>query len=105
MGAAAATPIDGGAASPEAADGMGGPPPFLFDSVMAGGAYAGTGESSQVILDLPPGEWVAWTDHPAAPQEPVVFEATGEMPADLVEPESHATLTMGEYVRDQGDRG
>jgi hypothetical protein len=99
VGAAAATPIEGGAASPEADGGeAGGVPPFLFESVMAGGAYAGTGESSQVILDLTPGEWVAWADDPAAPQEPVVFEATGEMPADLVEPESQATLTMGEYV-------
>jgi hypothetical protein len=28
----------------------------------------------------------------------VAFEVTGDMPTDLVEPESSATLTMGEYV-------
>ena len=101
VGAAAATPIDGGAATPEAeGGGAGGVPPFLFESVMAGGAYAGAGESSQVVLDLTPGEWVAWADDPEAPQEPVVFEATGEMPADLAEPEAGATITMAEYVID-----
>jgi hypothetical protein len=94
VGAAAATPIEGGAASPEA----GGVPPFLFESVMAGGAYAPPGASAQIVLDLPPGEWVAWADDPEAPQAPVAFAVTGEMPAELVEPESSATLTLGEYV-------
>lgn len=96
VGVAAATPIEGGAASPEAGA-MGGVPPFLFESLMAGGAYAPPGAPAQVVLDLPPGEWVAWGDDPASPQQPVAFEVTGEMPADLVEPESSATLTMSEY--------
>ncbi|MDQ3656845.1 MAG: hypothetical protein M3457_17445 [Chloroflexota bacterium] len=99
VGAAAATPVEGGAASPEAEGGdMGGVPPFFFESVLAGGAYAPAGGSAQVVLDLPPGEWVAWGDDPASPQPPVAFEVTGEMPTDLVEPESSATLIMGEYV-------
>jgi hypothetical protein len=50
------------------------------------------------VLDLGPGEWVAWGDDPSAMQQPVAFEVTGEMPTDLVEPEAGVTLTMGEYV-------
>lgn len=99
VGSAAATPIEGGVgeASPVAEQGGPGVPPFLFESVMAGGAWAAPGQSSRVVLDLTPGEWVAWGDDPSAPQQPLVFEATGEMPADLSEPESTATLTMFEY--------
>jgi hypothetical protein len=100
VGSAAATPIEGGAAeaSPAAAGGeMMGPPPFMFESVMAGGTYAPPGQSSRVVLDLTPGSWVAWGDDPASPQQPVAFEATGEMPAEPVQPESTATLTMFEY--------
>jgi hypothetical protein len=98
VGAVAATPIDGVEASPVGGDEeTGGPPAFVFDATYAGGAYAFDG-SSEVILDLTPGEWVAWADDSEAPQEPVIFEVTGEIPADLVEPESAATITMGEYV-------
>jgi hypothetical protein len=99
VGAAAATPIEGGAATPAEEGGdAGGVPPFLFESAMAGGAYAPAGGSAQVVLDLPPGEWVAWADDPEAPQAPMAFAVTGEMPTDLAEPASTATLTMGEYV-------
>lgn len=79
---------DGGA-TPDAAQ----TDPFLT-ATWAGGASAGAGQTAEVVLDLTPGEWIA------APQigDPVIFEVTGEMPADLPEPESAATLTMGEYV-------
>lgn len=99
VGVAASTPVEGGAATPAEEGGeMGGPPEFLFSSMYAGGTYAASGESARIVLDLTPGEWVAWGDDPESPQAPVAFEVTGEMPADLVEPESSATLTMGEYV-------
>jgi hypothetical protein len=75
-------------------------PPFFFSSRFAGGVYAPPGGSAQVVLDLTPGEWVAWGDDPAAPWPPVAFEATGEMPADLPEPAAGAVLTMGEYFID-----
>ncbi len=95
VGAVAATPVEGAEASPAA---MGGPPEALFTATYAGGTYVGPGQTAQIVLDLPPGEWIAWADDPEAPQTPVVFEATGEMPAELPEPESGATITMGEYV-------
>lgn len=97
VGVVASTPIEGVEASPAGDEGMGGPPAFLFEATYAGGTYA-FGGSSQVVLDLTPGEWIGWADDPSAPQEPVVFEVTGEMPAELAEPESAATIVMGEYV-------
>ena len=96
---AAATPVDGGVASP-AADGGDESlmlPPVIYQSRFAGGVYAASGGSAQIVLDLPPGAWVAWGDDPTAPWAPVAFEVTGEMPADLPEPSSSATLTMFEY--------
>lgn len=85
------TPAEGGDIS--------GPPPFVFDATYAGGTYApAPGESGEIVLDLGPGEWIAWADDPESLQEPVVFEVTGEMPEDLAEPETSATLSMGEYV-------
>lgn len=78
---------------------MGGAPPeFLFQFPYAGGIYAEAGQTAQVVLDLASGEWVAWGDDPTAPQAPVVVNVTGEMPADLTEPESGATITMAEYT-------
>jgi hypothetical protein len=98
-GDGAATPMAETEASP--ADGgeeMGGPPPFLMQAHFAGGIYATTGGTAQIVLDLPPGEWIAWGDDPEASQEPFIFEATGEIPTDLSEPTASATLTMGEYL-------
>ncbi len=85
-----ATPVGG-------EEGMDTPPDFIYDLMYAGGAFALAGASAQVVLDLGPGEWVAWADDPMAMQEPVVFEVTGDMPTDLPEPEAGATLTMEEY--------
>ena len=93
VGEAAATPISGGAATPQA----GGLPDFLFSAHYAGGAYSFAGPA-QVVIDLTPGEWIGWADNPDAPQKPVFFRVTGEMPTDLVEPSSDATITMAEYV-------
>ncbi len=77
---------------------MGGAPPeFFFTSTYAGGIGVQSGQSAQVVLDLTPGEWIAWGDDPSASQEPVIVTVTGEMPTDLPEPESGATLTMAEY--------
>jgi hypothetical protein len=83
------------AASPVAGDEeeFGAPPPFFYDSVFAGGVYAPPGESAQAVIDLSPGEWIV-EGYP----ESLVFEVTGEMPTDLPEPVSGATLTMGEYI-------
>jgi hypothetical protein len=72
-------------------------PPFVFDATFAGGVYTMAGAAAQAVVDLGPGEWVAWADDTEAGIEPVVFTVTGELPAELPEPESVATLTMVEY--------
>jgi hypothetical protein len=99
VGDVAGTPIVGSEATPAGgANETSGLPSFLFDATYAGGTYSFTGGVTQVVLDLTPGEWIAWTDDFSAPQAPVIFEVTGEMPAELPEPEAAATITMGEYV-------
>ncbi len=97
---AAGTPMAGMAEGTPAAGGEpeGGPPAFLFESTFAGGTSAMAGQTAQVVLDLTPGEWIAWAGDPEAAQQPVVLEVTGEMPADLPEPAAGATLTMSEYA-------
>ncbi len=81
-----------------AAGGGEGPPAFFYQSKIAGGSFAGPGQSVQIVVDLTPGEWVAWGDDPSAPQHPVVFQVTGEMPADLPEPAADVTLALSEYA-------
>jgi hypothetical protein len=98
VGLADASPIAEVEASPADGGEAGGPPEFIFDATFAGGTAAPAGGTSQVVLDLTPGEWIAWADDPEAPQEPVIFEVTGEMPAELPEPEANAVITMGEYL-------
>jgi hypothetical protein len=85
-----ATPVDEEA-------GMDAPPDFYYESQLAGGVAALAGDSGRAVVDLTPGEWIAWGGDPFAQQAPLVFEVTGEMPADLAEPEAGATITMDEY--------
>ncbi|MBA3379804.1 MAG: hypothetical protein H0T93_13055 [Chloroflexia bacterium] len=96
----AATPALAPEASPEAGgEAMDGPPTFFFESLFAGGVSAMPGESAQIVLDLTPGKWIGSSGgDPDQSQAPFIFEVTGEMPADLPEPASDATITMGEYV-------
>jgi hypothetical protein len=74
-------------------------PAFFYESVFAGGAAAlvPAGQTSATaIIDIAPGagQWIALD--PSFTRQPVPFAVTGEMPADLPEPESNATLTTGE---------
>jgi hypothetical protein len=89
--------------SPEADQDNGGdegsaPPPAYYHFTLAGGVAAPAGGTGQVVLDLTPGDWIAWADQPGAAQQPVTFTVTGEMPTDLVDPASSATISLGEYV-------
>lgn len=98
-----ATPSDLPGATPDAADEgggdeMGGLPQEYITSNFAGGVAAMAGQSSSVVLDLGPGEWVVWPGEPSGEQDPILVEVTGEMPEDLAEPESNATILMGEFV-------
>lgn len=75
------------------------PPAFYYDAVLAGGvgAVIPAGHTSATsIIDLTPGEWLIAGGQFSRP--PVMLTVTGEMPADLPEPESNATLTMDEMT-------
>ena len=74
-------------------------PAFFYESVFAGGAaaLAPTGQTSAAaVVDLAAGagQWIALD--PSFSRMPVPFEVTGELAADLAEPESNATIGMGE---------
>ena len=85
--------LDQAAASPD------GIPAAFYDITIPGGpvVYAPSGETSAVgIIDLTPGDWFVAGQFLAQP--PVAFTVTGELPADLPEPESTVTFTVGEMV-------
>jgi hypothetical protein len=75
------------------------PPAFYYDAAIAGGPaiIAELGATSAVgVIDLTPGEW--FVAGSGLQQPPVPFTVTGELPADLPEPKSTVTLTVGEMV-------
>jgi hypothetical protein len=87
--------------SPEAGGDQGGDqalPLFVYQMKFAGGVITPTGESTQGVLDLTPGEWVAWGDDPTAAQKPVVFNVTGDFPSDVAEPEADITATLIDFA-------
>ena len=96
-------PEESGGASPEAAPEGGegeeeGPlPSFVYQSTFAGGAYGMGGATASAVIDLTEGEWIAWGDDPEAPQMPVVFNVTGEFPADAAEPEADVMVTFIDF--------
>lgn len=73
-----------------------GAPLVAYEATFAGGAMgvADSSEPSQAVIDLTPGEWVLWAGDPAAVQSPLIFEATGEMPSDLAQPEAGIDVTL-----------
>lgn len=83
-------------ASPAAEGGEGLPPAWYYETYMAGGPGAPAGETVQGIVDLMPGDYVAWADDPEAPQAPVELTVTGEegaTPAAMADVEADVTVT------------
>lgn len=66
---------------------------WLYEAYIAGGAAAEPGETGQAIVDLLPGEYVAWADDPASLADAPTLTVTGEMPADLATPDADITVT------------
>jgi len=94
---------DAMAQAAEATDGV---PPFFYESIFAGGAAAlvPAGQTSAtVIVDLTAGagQWIALDS--GFTRLPVPFEVTGELPADLAEPDANATIGMGEMYIEMND--
>lgn len=100
QGATEVVPQD--AASPEA-DSVSefppaGAPLVAYEALFAGGAMGlpGSSEPVRVVIDLPPGEWILWAGGPSEVQAPLVFQATGEMPGTLPEPEADIDVTLAD---------
>lgn len=93
-----ATPMALAEASPVVEVGDEGPPPWYYETAMAGGPYTLSGDTNYAVVDLTAGEWVWWAEFPGAPQAPQPITVTGEMPADLPEPEADVTIEMADFV-------
>jgi hypothetical protein len=88
-------------ATPEAEGDQGGDqalPLFIYQMTFAGGVMTLPGQATQGVLDLTPGEWVAWADDPSGAQTPVVFTVTGDFPADVTEPAADLTATLIDFA-------
>ncbi len=95
QGEAQATPVATAEASPGASP-VAAAPTASFDAVWAGGTFAESGQSAQVVVDLTLGEWLVYGEGDT--DEATVLTVSGEMPTDLPEPEAGATLTTDEYA-------
>jgi hypothetical protein len=73
-------------------------PPEIYQFKFAGGAMAIPGQDKQAIIDLTPGDWVAWGDDPTVARTPVSFTVTGDFPADAKEPEADITATLVDFA-------
>jgi len=95
QGGGPSSPASGGGTP--ASGGSMAPPPFFYEFLLAGGVMVAPGQANQTVLDLTPGDWVAWGDSPDAKQKSVTFKVTGEMPKDLAEPKANATITFTDF--------
>lgn len=91
-GGGGATPASGG----EGDDG-GAPPTFFYKLTFAGGNGIPGGMTAQAVLDLGPGEWMVWAGDPFGAQAPTKLTATGDMPADLTEPDADINVTFVDF--------
>jgi len=71
-------------------------PEWFLRTHFGGGAMITSGTESWTIIDLTPGKWAATTMFGSTLA--LEFEVTGEMPADLKEPEANVTLDVGEMM-------
>jgi hypothetical protein len=88
----------GGTPAAGSDQGGGAPPPVIYQSTFAGGIGAPSGATAQVVLDLGPGDWILWGDDPTATQQPVTVTVTGDLPADLPEPQADITATLVDFA-------
>ncbi len=93
-GGGEATPAAGG----DGGGDEGGPPPTIYYQLtFAGGNGLPGGMTAQAVLDLGPGEWLVWAGDPFGAQAPVKMNVTGDMPADLTDPEADVNVTFIDF--------
>ena len=73
-------------------------PLFVYQALFAGGAGGSGGTTAQAVIDLPSGEWILWGDDPTAAQPPVIFNVTGDLPADVSDPGADLTFTLIDFA-------
>jgi hypothetical protein len=71
---------------------------FLYDNYIAGGPSAA---SSQVVINLPAGDYGVWTDDPFAPVAAAPLTVTGDPDEQVTGPEPEAAVT----VIEEGEAG
>jgi hypothetical protein len=99
VGPPAATPeAADAAASPMAEDGFMRPPPWYYETTLAGGPHALPGETRSAVIELTAGEWVLWAESPGAPQAPVPVTVSGDAPADQPAVSADLRIEMSEYT-------
>jgi hypothetical protein len=55
------------------------------------------GTTAQAVIDLVEGEWLLLGDDPFGVHAPTIFTVTGEVPADVPEPEADIMVTFIEF--------
>jgi hypothetical protein len=92
-GGAEASPAAGGGGGDEG----GAPPTIFYQMKFAGGNGVPGGMTAQAVIDLGPGEWIVWAGDPGATQAPSTMNVTGDMPADLVDPDADVNVTFVDF--------
>jgi hypothetical protein len=90
----------GGGATPTADGGSnegGAPPTIFYRLTFAGGNGVPGGMTAQAVLDLGPGEWIVWAGDPFGAQVPTKINVTGDMPADLTDPDADVNVTFVDF--------
>jgi hypothetical protein len=101
---AAGGPPSGGTpeagASPESGGDQGGQmlPLEVYQLYFAGGVATAPGQSAMAVIDLKPGDYLAWGDDPTAPQQPVILTVTGDFPQDIKDPTADITATLVDFA-------
>lgn len=71
------------------------PPSWYYDTLMPGGVASTPGQAADAVIDLKPGSWVASGPDLSTPL--FAFTATGDVPSDVKDPTTNATITLTEF--------
>jgi hypothetical protein len=78
------------------------PQPWFYETTRSGAPYVLPGETRYAVIELTAGDWVFAAEYRVAPQSPVPFTVTGELPADLPTPEADVTIEMSDFAISYG---
>ena len=70
----------------------------VYQLYFAGGVASTPGQTAMAVIDLKPGDYIAWGDDPTAPQKPVPLTVTGDFPQDVKDPTADITATLVDFA-------